>query len=256
MGPRALYLLGAGYLDIDKSVFLAGIEPGTRLRAPVYCGLILTDEGYILVDTGLNPAGIEDPASAWGPRAREAPPIMTPEDDTRHRLRELGVKPEEIKWVIHTHLHWDHTGGNRFFTRARFVVQKSEYLCAWDPPAGFEKFYMSNHFKHPLDYWPIEGDLELLPGIRLLSTPGHTVGHQSVVVELPQSGPMILAGDAVYLEENIRRVVPPGNCWSAEASVNSLERLRRISSGGKAVVLPGHDPDWWKGARKPPLFYD
>ncbi|MHB1126266.1 MAG: N-acyl homoserine lactonase family protein [Bacillota bacterium] len=256
MGQKSLYLLGSGYLDIDKNVFISGLDPGTRLLAPVYCGLILSDEGYILIDTGLNPTGLEDPASAWGPRAREAPPLMGPEDDIRHRLLELGVKPEEIRWVINTHLHWDHTGSNRFFTRARFVVQKSEYLCAFNPPAGFEKYYMSNHFKHPLDYLPIEGNLELLPGIKLISTPGHTVGHQSVIVELPRSGPVIFAGDAVYLEENIRWVLPPGNCWSAEASVRSLKNLRRIAVEEDAIILPSHDPDWWEGAKKPPAFYD
>ena len=255
MGPKRLFLLGSGYLDIDRSVFIAGSRPGTRVRAPVYCGLIECDEGYVLVDTGLNPTGIEDPESAWGVRAKEAPPSMTPADDVRSRLRELGIRPEEIKWVINTHLHWDHTGANRFFKQARFVVQKVEYDFAWNPPAEFQKFYMSNHFRYPLDYWPVEGDLELMPGLQLLATPGHTIGHQSVMVELPRSGPVILAGDAVYLEENIRRRVPPGNCWSAESSLSSLDKLGRLAEQENAVIMPGHDPDWWQNVRHSPSDY-
>lgn len=243
---KNLWILNNGQLDIEKSILVNGRDCGKIVRVPVYSLLLETEQGFVVIDTGLNTDGIENPGEIWGERARTIPPVLVPEDDIRFRLKEIGVEAKDVRYVINTHLHWDHTGGNRFFEKAVFLVQKAEYRFALWPDHDMRLSYMRNHFDVGVDYQLLEGDHELMPGIRIIMTPGHTPGHQSVFITMAEGRKIIAAGDAVYTWENINEVIPPGNCWNSREAISSLHKIRTIQQLTGAIVLPSHDPNFWK----------
>lgn len=254
MAVRKLYYLDAGSIDLPCELLLPGSGPG-RMFAPISMALIETDEGRILFDTGMHTGGITHPEETWGARGREMPPRLTEQDDVRHRLDDLGLTPRDMRYVVNSHLHWDHCGGNRFFAEATIVVQEVEYRFAFDPSGPVAGGYMRNHFDHPLNYRCVEGDFELVEGVSLILTRGHTPGHQSLLVRLPQSGTIILAGDAVYSHQNIARNVVSGNVWRADETVASVQKLTTLAGATGATIIPGHEPELWQQVRRAPGYY-
>ncbi|GAW93543.1 N-acyl homoserine lactonase family protein [Calderihabitans maritimus] len=255
MAVKELFLLPCGYLKLDQSILTAGIGMGKIVNVPVYSALINTDDGVVLVDTGLNPDGLTNPERAWGSRAKVVRPILTEEDDIRNRLGQLGFSINDVKFVINTHLHWDHTGGNRFFKDCPIIVQKAEYRFALYPDSHLSSSYMENHFKHPLNYKLIEGDQEIVPGVSVITSPGHTPGHQSVIIDLPETGTVILAGDAIYCNMNLEESIPPGNRWSASHAMESIYKLKYFRSRLGGLMLPGHEPILWSQVKSSPASY-
>ncbi|MHC1761677.1 MAG: N-acyl homoserine lactonase family protein [Negativicutes bacterium] len=254
MATDRVYFLDAGYLYIDKSILTAGRGYGEIMKSSLYMTLLSHSDGWVLIDTGLNPAGLIDPESAWGPRAKIIRPIITPNNDIRVHLDKLGLRPTDIKYVINTHLHWDHTGSNALFKHATYYVQKSEYRYAFCPDAFSQPSYMAGQFDCGIDYKLVEGDVEILDNIFLLHTPGHTPGHQSVLVKLASGKNLIIAGDAVYTNENFNENIPPGNSWCQAASYSSINKLKLLQRLTNARVLPSHDPEIWSEISAPPSF--
>lgn len=250
-----VYILDAGSLNMDKSILTSGRNFGEKRIATIHMVLLKDDEyGWILVDTGLNPIGVTEPEKAWGARAKVVKPIIAENNDIRFHLKQLGLTTGDIKHVINTHLHWDHTGGNRYFQHATFYVQKSEYRFAFYPDKFLQGSYMNDHFDCGVKYELLEGDVELFPGIFLIQTPGHTPGSQSVMVKTKSGKHIIIAGDALYTQENLDEVIPPGNCWNQEAAISSINKIKLIQKLTGALVLPGHDPNLWDVVPKSPEF--
>ncbi len=259
MGGRLMltekaYVMDAGLLYLDKSIFTSGRGIGTTLAGTVHMTLLKQGPDWILIDTGLNPVGITDPEKAWGPRAKIVKPLVTEKNDIRVHLQQLGLSVNDIKYVINTHLHWDHTGGNKYFKESTFIVQKAEYRFAYYPSKFLQGPYMKDHFDCGVKYELVEGDQEIFPGIFLITSPGHTPGHQSVLVKLASGKHFIIAADAIYMQENLAEVIPPGNCWSQEDAIASINKIKLIQTLTEAAVLPGHDPDLWSEIPWSPLF--
>lgn len=253
MGVEKVFILPGGYLDIDRSIFLSAVDMGKIITAPVYSILLQTSGGPILVDTGLNPDGVQDPEKAWGARAKLVPPRMTAEDDVRYRLQELGLAVTDIKMVILTHLHWDHTGCLRFFRHCPVVVQREEHRFAFNPDPFLAAPYMANHLDAGLEYQFVDGDCLLAPGISLIKTPGHTPGHQSLVVTTDAGARHVFAGDAAPLKRNLSAKTPLSNCHNARQCVDSLHRLDHLGQILQAQVHPSHDLEAYQDLRKSPL---
>lgn len=255
MGARALYMMDCGGGEFDYGILVALQHPGEKVIMPFSACLIDTDDGPVLVETGINPEGLRDPVEAAGERASAMKLILKEEDDIRSRLKEIGLEPREVRTVILSHLHWDHVGGCKFFPQATFVVQRAEYRFALYPDSAFKKPYVRHLFEGISNIDLREGDGEVVPGVWVISSPGHTPGHQSVLVSLPESGKMLLAFDAIDARANVELEMPGGVPWNAALAIDSIRRLVQLAKRENATLLPGHEPDCWNKIKRSPDCY-
>jgi len=247
-----LYVLDGGTLGpYEKSLFTFDIDIGKKIILPVWQVYINYPEVKIIIDTGINPK--TDALPGFGRIVKQRP-----SQHIEKQLARIGVTPDEIEIVINTHLHYDHTAYNKLFKKATFIVQKREMRHAFVPEKFESQFYQPrSHFDVPdLNYELIEGDYELVEGIHILSTPGHSSGHQSVLVETKKPGPIIISGDAVYLKENLEKEVIPAIHYNPSQYLSSLMRIKRIAKQKGAQVFFSHDPWFFKTLRKSPLYYE
>jgi len=248
---RALYLMNGGWFNLERSL-LTGEATDERVLAPIPIGLVDTADGWVLFDTGMNCDGLRDPEQTWGPRARTVQPRLVPEDDVRCRLTQLGVRLEEVRLAINSHLHWDHCGGNRLFRHCPVLVQRTELDFARAPSGPVQGGYMTNHWDVPVTYEPVDGAEDVAPGVRLFPTQGHTPGHQSLVVDLASGRRVVLCADAAYTYDTVDHGLLSGNVWDRAETVTSLGRLRELGERG-ATIIPGHEPELWKRLGDPPV---
>ena len=212
---------------------------GARVRLPVSAYLVRLDDGaHLLVDTGMHRGHVADADLAWrGTTSQgELRGVMRAEDTVTHRLGELGLTPGDVAYVVNTHLHFDHAGDNDLFPHARFFVQRAQVDFARDNPDYPGRFWDLPQ----LDYELLDGPAEVAPGVRVLPTPGHTPGHQSVIVTLPRTGTMIVAGDAVHVAQSFDR-----DDWEAHhdpaAARRSAYGLRELARSTGGLLVYGHD---------------
>jgi len=245
---KKLYVLDGGAIYLDKSLLTRGIDQGKRIKVPVPMFLVVTDYGNILIDTGMNPEVIENPKQAWGEEVvRVMPPEMREENRVENQLQLIGLAIKDIKYVVNSHLHLDHAGGNRFFPQAEHIVQKAEFRFARYPDNWYSNVYIHKDLDLSLNWRLIEGDTELVPGVRLILTNGHSPGHQSTVLyDIPHIGTVILSHDAIYMRENIEQELPPGICWNGDLAVRSMHRITNLAHVENAEIIVGHDPEYWK----------
>jgi N-acyl homoserine lactone hydrolase len=248
-----LYAMCMGLVEVDVAKFMPDEpERGERYLGPAMAFLYQTEDGAnVLVDTGLAPDHIDDPEARM-PRP-DIVVTMRPEHSIVEQLRLVGVEASDVDAVVNTHLDFDHCGGNAFFPRARFFVQREQYDYAKATP---ERCPPPDWDLEDLHYELLDGDRELYPGVRVVVTPGHAPGHQSVVVSLPRTGTVILAADAAHThvmfeEERVAGALDPA------AALASIRKLKRIRDADNATVLVCHDVEAWQSTyRRAPDYYD
>ncbi len=248
-----LYFLHCGSLDLETSVIIPGAPKGQRLTLPIPAMLLQVDGRNILIDTGLPDSCVGNPralAEEGEPDPPEMVPIMDQSQTIVGQLALLGLTPGDVDQVVNTHLHFDHCGGNQHMTASSILVDARELETARSEPGYLPVFEGPG-----VRFQTFEGDFELAPGAQLLATPGHTPGHHSLLVRLPQSGLLLLPVDAVYTkqlwDENAL-----GAGANAEDARRSMDRLRQLAQETGAQVIFGHDPVQWKTRRIAPAFYE
>lgn len=221
--------------------------------------------GPILVDTGLHPAIASDPASNLGRFGTWFyKPQLEHGDDVSAQLRAKGVDPGSIRLVILTHLHIDHASAIADFPDATFIVTGAEWQAATTGLFAFKKGYHRPQFDYAFDFRTVTFDgpnvnsyanfgrtIDLFGdgSVRLASTPGHTAGHQSVIVRLKDRD-MVIGGDAVYLEKQLESGADlPGRTTDLHNFKRSLQELRLFHrTYPDAVITPGHDTEFYENA--------
>src|SRR5437870_6671363 len=250
MAVKALYALQNGFLGFERSGLFYGERSADRVRIPVTCYLIRATDTTILFDTGLSSRAVPG-LLRTDPLARFAD-----EDLLVHRLDSLALEPKDVDMVVLSHLHFDHAGGADLFTSSELVVQQDEYAYGHYPAAFFASFYYRKNFDLPGYRWRLlDGDVELVPGVTVLRSDGHTPGHQSLLIELPETGPVILTGDACYWQEHADKERVPGVVWNPTLALHSLRKLKTIARLVRGRIFPGHDPAFWKTVKQAPDAY-
>ena len=231
-------------------LFLYGVHSANGNPFPGY--LIQTDDGTnVLVDTGFG----KEMIGAYKQRTEPGPKIDEA-DYVVNQLAALGLTPKDIRYLIATHLDGDHAGGHDAFPNAEIVIQKEHLEAAKDHPR-----YQAHraHWDAPgLHYRTVEGDTELLPGIELIETTGHNPGHQSVLVRLPETGPVLLAIDAIprmNQRDPEARAIGPADMDEAKTRASTRKLMDLAQREGVTLIIHGHDPEQWKTLKKSPDYY-
>lgn len=233
-----------GWLTGPTANFLAG-ESG-RLRVPVPCFLIDHPRGLVLFDSGLHPDAGRDPAARLGWLARVFDVHFAPGEDVAGRLAALEVDVRAIRYLVTSHLHFDHTGGHALVPDARLVVQRAEWAAGRDADLAAQNSYDRRDYDLGHDVLQVDGEHDLFGDGRVVCVPthGHTPGHQSLRVRLDDGGDVVLAADACYLRRTLEDLHLPSVVHDRDGMLASLRRLRALRDGGTRIVY-GHDPDAW-----------
>jgi glyoxylase-like metal-dependent hydrolase (beta-lactamase superfamily II) len=229
-------MLNLGWMTAPAGLWRQGDEePERPLRLPVPAYLIETGSERILVDTGLHPDAVTDPNTRYGEGTA---------------LGHFGLEQEEglaeqvdlstVTRLVLTHLHFDHAGGLALIPKSvPVVLQRAEWEAAHD------RVGVDRNFFQPADYAEVPSNLTLVNGdhdllgdgsVMLLSTAGHTTGHQSVRI-----GDLVLGADVVLFASGLDDLKFPAFGADQDAQVKSAERLRKLRDAG-LTIQPGHDP--------------
>jgi glyoxylase-like metal-dependent hydrolase (beta-lactamase superfamily II) len=211
-----------GSLNVDSSNLFHGAPTGPRMDVPVWAALIEGHGHTIVVDTG-----IRDPE--WVLETLENPCSQATEETLEGALAAVDVAPERVDTVINTHLHFDHAGHNRLLSFATFFVSEIEWNEARNPASEQQVLYDARDWLAPplgeSSYTLVSGSrYEVADGITLFPTPGHSLGHYSVLVTTDE-GVLCVAGDVANHLDSFTTLQPPGLIVSAEAAVDSIRRV-------------------------------
>jgi N-acyl homoserine lactone hydrolase len=255
-GVRRIILLTLGWEDLPKSWSVHGVPPEERLCEPVPGVLLECDGGWMLLDTGFNPALIRDPAlhRRFHGRNHDIQAVLPgPDEPLEEALDQVGIALGDISAVAVSHLHNDHAGGLRHFAgQAPIHAQRAElsYGLSDHPEPEHHGIFRVDFDDPNLDWRLADGDVQIAPGVTAVLTAGHTPGHQSFMVEIDQSaggGGFVFAFDAADLAENIEMERPVGGFIGCEAedTLEPIRRLKAIAAERGFRLLPGHDPVVW-----------
>ena len=252
-GVDKLYVLDCGDGEgIDEQRWTPGKNIGKHVDFAGHCYLIHHTSGWFLWDTGIDDAVAKLPNHElvyheWGPGTG---PIWRKPVTLAEQLEKLNVKPADIKMMALSHTHPDHAGNVDMFPNTPLLIQKAEY--EW---TGRQDTVKINP-KHPVK--EISGDYDVFGdgSLTLLATPGHTPGHQSLMVRLPKTGVVILSGDVAHFQQNFTERLVPENNYSKEASLASMQKVADIIAKEHGQLWLNHDRPQDLTMKKPPEFYE
>ena len=247
-GLKRMYVLDCGRLIAkDQARWTPGVNVGRPRELSNNCYLFQHGRGTLLWETGVPDSVVEEKEGRPSPNGA----VVWFRDKTlAGQLENIGVKPSDITYVGLSHTHGDHVGNARAFAKAKILMQRLEHESTLNTTP---KLLSDGQ------------DVELLTGDRdvfgdgsliIISTPGHTAGHQSLLARLPKTGALVLTGDLVhfqYMWDN--RVVPSFNFDQAQ-SLASIERVAKLLAEHKAQLWIGHDKDITDRIDRAPKFYE
>ena len=250
-----VYFLRSGYISfLEKNFRINGGDERVYFPVPFY--LIEHGGKYFLFDTG-NP---KSTAAFVDEKAGEEDMVLPGEEYAVNALKALGVTPDMISTVIMSHLHNDHAGALGEFKNAEVIVRRAEFEFAMDPSDNLLPHYSAFHALPEINWHFIEGDgLYDVCGdgaMVLLHTPGHTPGHQSLMLTTEHYGRMLIMADACYEKLYLEGHLPLEQYyWNGEPYLRQLEKFRAFAREG-VTLIPGHDPEAWESFAHAPKFYD
>jgi N-acyl homoserine lactone hydrolase len=259
-GPRAWFLREEGRLAW-RHAFGFGVKKEDWLKVPVPAFLVEHPSvGPVLIDTGFHPSVAAKPTANLGRLSQFTfrNIEMKPEQAVSAQLRSRGIEAARIKVVVMTHLHIDHASAISEYPESTFVVSAAEWAAASEH--GQFHGYVKRQFDHGFDWrlLDFEGrDAESFSGfarsfdlfgdgsVRAVYTPGHTLGHMSVVLRTGR-GEVLVAGDAIYLRQTLADTHLPYRTEDEHLFRRSLREIRQYATETpEALIVPGHDWDAW-----------
>jgi N-acyl homoserine lactone hydrolase len=256
-----LYRLDCGHsLANDESVWTPGENAGRHIEFSSTCWLIKHGSEWLLWDTGVPESTLSDPRG-WSTLPQLI--VYHLDKSVTDQLAAIGVKPGDIGRVAISHTHGDHIGNMGLFPHSTVLMQRAEYEWIHSANGSNDNINQLMALARQLLGTPkklqlLDGDTDVFGdgSVTLISTPGHTPGHQSLLVHLKKSGFIILSGDVVHLEGNFQKnIVPSLNTDKAE-SLASMERVRHLLAAYKATLFINHDKNETDSLKLLPAFYD
>jgi glyoxylase-like metal-dependent hydrolase (beta-lactamase superfamily II) len=248
-GVEKLYILNCGEgVAADISRWSPGVNEGKSMDFVDTCYLIKHPQGWFLWDTGVADAVAAMP-NGLAPADPKAVHWRRPKT-LAAQLDQLGIKPSDIKAMAVSHTHPDHVGNVELFPATMLYVQKAEY--EWPGPNNAPRFKP----EHPVT--KLEGDRDVFGdgSVTIFSTPGHTPGHQSLLVKLPRTGAIVLSGDAAHFRDNwVNRRVPSIN-FNKEQTLASMQKISDTLTKENAQLWINHDKAQRDRLKMSPEFYD
>jgi N-acyl homoserine lactone hydrolase len=227
-------------------------EKQRDVTIPVSMWVIDHPKGLVVFDTGINAAVTQDCKSYWQPGLCDfLKPTNKREEMIDAQLKKIGLSTDKVKVVITSHTHLDHVGNIKMFPNAIHVLQKKELYQGWFPEKFQGRtggaFVMADlEGTRDFNFLELDGDYDLYGdgSIIIYSTPGHTLGHQSVKVKLASGKSMIMSQDAIWMQENMDGY-PAGLNYSILDYTKSINRLKFMRDLEGAPIFYGHDQDQW-----------
>jgi glyoxylase-like metal-dependent hydrolase (beta-lactamase superfamily II) len=239
-GVQRMYVLYCGEAQIpDISPWSPGVNVGKPAEFSDNCYLIRHGNDWMLWDSGYPDSLAATPEGIVGPRSRA---LRT--KTLVSQLAEIGVTPAQITHLAFSHTHGDHVGNANLFTAATLYIQQAEYDSAFGPEPGKYGFVPATYDKlRAVPTVKLQGDFDVFGdgSVKILSTPGHTPGHQSLLVRLPKTGAVVLSGDVAHFEANfVNRRVPAFN-FNLEQSRQSMDKIDAVLKAEQAQLWINHD---------------
>jgi glyoxylase-like metal-dependent hydrolase (beta-lactamase superfamily II) len=248
-GIERLYVLDCGVnVGKDQSRWSPGVNEGKPIEFADNCYLIRHAKGLLLWDTGIPDAVAAMPDGlvvANGAITQRRAKTLSAQ------LAEIGVKPTDIAYVAVSHTHGDHVGNIGLFPSSTVLIQGAEYEWAMGQPS-------KPAFTTTQKIDKLSGDRDVFGDgtVVILSTPGHTPGHQSLLVRLPKTGAIVLSGDAVHFRDNWDHRRVPSMNTNRDQSIASMQRIGTILESDKAQLWINHDKPQSAQMRYAPASYE
>ena len=251
-GPK-LYVFDCGNVHMDSlEMFNLKPEESSVRELFVPCYLIQHEKGTLIFDTGL-PKAIADAGQ----------PVASPGSTVKYdrwimdQLQQMGINPADITYTAYSHLHFDHAGAANNLAAGTVLMQQVEWDSAFEPGHSYVDPRLFEGLK--------QAKLQLLNGdhdmfgdgsVRLIYTPGHTPGHQSLLVDLDNTGPILLSGDLYHTQANRQLHRVPGFNFSAEQTLASMDKVDALLKETGATLWIEHDKALADSLKKAPAYYD
>lgn len=246
------YVLDNGRMFGPTKTILSNAAPDELSYIPIYSVLLQHKDGNVLFDAGCHvDESRQTPFILEGARVKD-------EDHIISRLAEIGFSPEDINYLVLSHLHADHTGYIELFPNAEIYVSDNEFTNTIKQYALGTAVDMGNieHWIKCKLKWKLLPDKEemigLLDGITIVNLgSGHSFGMIALLIDFPKTGKVILTSDAIYTRANIEQPrVPPSMGYDMEGLNNTLDRIAELAANENAAIWYGHDMEQFDGLIK------
>lgn len=252
-----MYAMTCGWLSMRFDFFIDGEQGMVVVPIPSY--LIKHPKGTLLFDSGMS-TELQSPdkakvATALDTLAPHCDPKFVPGEEVSARLQASGTDPARIDYLVNSHLHFDHCGGNALIPNARWVVQKREWEAGKLPEGQAKNNFVPRHYDLGHDRIEANGEYDVFGdgSVTCVPTYGHTPGHQSLKVRL-DDGDVVLTGDACYMRKSLEqmRLPIPMVVADAEQMMASFRKFKAFRDAGARLIF-GHDPEQWKRLNSGPM---
>ena len=236
----ALHVLDCGDIGVlDQSQFSPGVNAGQRIDLKNTCYVIEHPRGTLMWDTGL-----PDAVAAQPDGIRDQMYHIRRKQTLAAQLGKLGIQPESVNYIAMSHLHFDHSGNANVFIGPAWLVQRPEYETAFSERASQAGFDSTSYNRLKGRAQQINGDHDVFgdSSVVILSTPGHTIGHQSLLVRLP-SGKVLLSGDLWHFRANREHRRVPSFNFDRNQTLVSMDRVEQLLKLHNARLIIQHDPE-------------
>jgi len=251
-----LYVFDCGEITVkDISLFSPGVDVGKSKTLANTCYLIMHPQGNLLWETGLNDGLV---AMKNGKEIADGMFHLRVNKTLSSQLLKLGLQPKDIDYVALSHLHFDHTGNTNLFTNAKVLIQQQELDLAYTKEGAKLYFDASSYSEIERgNFTGLVGETDVFNDGSVIIYPaqGHTPGHQTLLVNLAETGSVMLSGDLFHFTKNrLHKRIPALNFNKAD-SLSSIEHIEQIVKDNGVKLWIQHDPETFKSMKLSPEFY-